>query len=137
MVFRMTKHKHTFELDGGPCITCGKTVIEISEDIIDMNHSPVKKIKSAIERLREKGIVGKPIELDFAKARQDAIDAKNKEYREAKEQEKSRIAVIQCPSCKSTDKEHIVKSNDNGIFGPGYHSWIVEEHFVCNKCGII
>jgi len=28
----MKKHKHIFELDGGPCLKCGKTVAEIIEE---------------------------------------------------------------------------------------------------------
>ena len=49
--------------------------------------------------------------------------------------ENERISSIQCPSCKSTDKKHIIKRNNNGIMGPGFRSWIVEEHFECNECG--
>ena len=93
------------------------------------------KLKSEIEKLREKGIVGKSIDFNFAKSYQERIDAKNKAYIEAKEKEEARIALITCPSCKSTDKEHIIKSDSNGVCGPGYHSWIIDEYFVCNNCG--
>lgn len=59
--------------------------------------------------------------------------------REAKEKakkiEQERIDNIKCPSCKSTSKKHIVKTDSNGIIGPGYCSWIIEEYFVCKECG--
>jgi hypothetical protein len=96
-----------------------------------MEFGIMAKIKSAIEKLREKGIVGKP----YAENYQDRIDRKNKEYLETKEKEEARIALIECPSCKSTDKEHIIESNSNGIIGPGYSSWVTNEYFVCNNCG--
>lgn len=92
------------------------------------------KLKSAIEKLEEKGIFGKPVELDpdwYEKAmakRQAEVDAERKA-------EEDRIKKIKCPSCKSTSKDHIEKRNDNGIFGPGYSSWIVDEYYVCRKCG--
>jgi hypothetical protein len=28
----MRRHKHKFELDGGPCIKCGKTVADIMQE---------------------------------------------------------------------------------------------------------
>jgi len=29
---KKSKHKHKFELDGGPCLICGKTMVEIFEE---------------------------------------------------------------------------------------------------------
>jgi transposase-like protein len=72
---------------------------------------------------------------DYMESYQERIDAKNKAFREAKEKEDTRIALIECPSCKSTNKEHIIKRDSNGVCGPGYHSWIIDEYFVCNECG--
>jgi hypothetical protein len=92
------------------------------------------KLKSAIEKLEEKGIFGTPVELPhdwYEKAmakRQAEVDAEQKA-------EADRIKKIKCPSCKSTSKDHIEKRNDNGIYGPGYSSWIVDEYYVCKKCG--
>jgi protein-arginine kinase activator protein McsA len=98
----------------------------------------MKKIKSSFssieEKLKKKGILGEPMELDpdwYEKSiakRQAEIDAERKA-------EEDRIKKIKCPSCKSTSKDHIVKRDDNGIFGPGYSSWIIDEYFVCKKCG--
>ena len=34
--------------------------------------------------------------------------------------ENERISSIQCPSCKSTDKKHIIKRNNNGIMGQDF-----------------
>ena len=92
------------------------------------------KLKSAIEKLQEKGIFSKPVELDpdwyekALKKRQDEIDAEKKI-------EEDRIKKIKCPSCKSVSKQHVEKRKDNGIYGPGFSSWIVDEYYVCNKCG--
>lgn len=94
----------------------------------------VKPLKSAIDKLREKGIVGTPIEFDPDWYRK-RMEEKTRLEEEARKKEENRIKKIKCPSCKSTSKNHVVKRNDNGIFGPGYSSWVVDEYFVCNKCG--
>jgi transposase-like protein len=51
-------------------------------------------------------------------------------------EEKERIDKIKCPACKSTNKHHHKKYENNGILGPGSASWIVEEYLVCLDCGI-
>ena len=79
------------------------------------------KIKSTEEKEKLKW---KPVEFD-----------ENWYEQHLQAEEENRIKKIKCPSCKSTSKEHIEKRNDNGIIGPGYSSWLVEEYFVCNKCG--
>ena len=59
------------------------------------------------------------------------------EARMKKEQEeKERIDSIKCPACKSTNKHHHKKYQNNGILGPGSTSWITEEYLVCLDCGI-
>jgi transposase-like protein len=63
------------------------------------------------------------------------VAKRNAEIEAEKKAEEDRIAKIECPSCHSTSKEHVVKRNDNGIIGPGYSSWIIDEYFVCKKCG--
>lgn len=88
-----------------------------------------------LEELLKKGVVRTIPNIDFIETYKERIEKKNKTYRETKEKEEERISAIQCPSCKSTDKKHIVKRNNNSIVGPGYSSWIVEEHFECNECG--
>ena len=55
--------------------------------------------------------------------------------KEAQRIEKERIDKIKCPSCKSTDKKHVVKRDSNGVCGPGYATWITDEYFVCKDCG--
>jgi hypothetical protein len=71
----------------------------------------MKKIKTTEEKLKEEGIISIPVNFNFAKVYQDNIDAKNRAFREAKEKEEARIALIECPSC------------------------IIDEYFVCNNCG--
>jgi anaerobic selenocysteine-containing dehydrogenase len=64
-----------------------------------------------------------------------AVAKRKAEVEAERKTEKDRIAKIKCPSCKSTSKDHIEKRKDNGINGPGYSSWIVDEYFVCKKGG--
>ena len=52
------------------------------------------------------------------------------------QEEKERIDKIKCPACKSTNKHHHKKYQNNGIIGSGSASWIVEEYLVCLDCGI-
>jgi protein-arginine kinase activator protein McsA len=92
------------------------------------------KIKSPIEKLKEKGIVGIPVKLDPDWYKKH-LEAEQKAKEEARKKEEDRIKKIKCPSCKSTSKDHIEKRNDNGIIGPGYSSWVIEEYYVCKKCG--
>lgn len=51
-------------------------------------------------------------------------------------EEQDRINDMECPLCKSKDKNHIVKYVSNGVFGPGYHSKVTDDYYVCNSCGI-
>ena len=92
------------------------------------------KIKSTEERLKEKGILSEPLELppDWYEKQ---IKAKKEAEEKARKEEANRIRKIKCPSCKSTSKDHIEKRNDNGVCGPGYCSWIIDEYYVCRKCG--
>jgi predicted Zn-ribbon and HTH transcriptional regulator len=64
-----------------------------------------------------------------------AVAQRKAEIEAEEKAEIDRIKAIKCPSCKSTSKDHIEKRDDNGIIGPGYSSWIVDEYFVCKKCG--
>jgi transposase-like protein len=63
------------------------------------------------------------------------IESEKKAKEQAIKIEHERIGKLKCPSCDSTMKEHIVKSDNNGVFGPGYRSWVRDEYFVCLECG--
>ena len=94
------------------------------------------KIKSAIEKLREKGIIGIPVNIDpdwYGKHLKAEAETREK----ARLIEEERIAKLACPLCGSIEKLHIIKSGSNDIIGPGYRSWIVDEYYVCEKCGIM
>lgn len=94
----------------------------------------VKPLKSGKQKLEEMGIFSTPVDIDpdwYGKH----LREKARLEEEARKVEETRIKKIKCPSCKSVSKNHVVKRNDNGIYGPGYASWIVDEYFVCNKCG--
>jgi len=73
----------------------------------------MRKLKSAIDRLAEKGIVGKPIDLDPDWYRKH-LKEQERLKEEARKEEENRIKKIKCPS---------------GIFFVGY------KYFVCKKCG--
>lgn len=95
----------------------------------------MKKIKliSAEGELRKKGLFV-PIKLDPDWYKKH-LEVKIEDEEKAHKAEEDRIKKIKCPSCKSTSKDHIEKRNDNGIFGPGYSSWLIDEYFVCRECG--
>ena len=99
----------------------------------------MKRFKSELDKLIEKGIIGKPVKTvdhdpDWYRKH---IEAERKAEEEAQLKEQKRINGLECPSCKSTNKKHVVKRNDNVIIGPGYSSWVIEEYFVCKECGIM
>jgi protein-arginine kinase activator protein McsA len=95
-----------------------------------------KMFKTVEEKLREKGILGTTVDLD-PNWYENIMKKENERKENDRKEEQERIDKLKCPSCKSTDKEHIIKSDSNGILGPGYHSWLIDEYFVCNNCGIM
>jgi hypothetical protein len=68
------------------------------------------------------------------------VEEQKRIEREAKlkkeQEEKERINKIKCPACKSINKHHHTKYQNNGILGPGAASWITEEYLICLDCGI-
>jgi len=44
---------------------------------------------------------------------------------------------MNCPVCKSENIKHEENREDNGVCGPGYSSWIVDEYYVCKDCGVM
>ena len=94
------------------------------------------KIKSAEEKLKEKGIISESIEFS-CDWYEKHIEEEEVAAKAAQLKEENRIKELKCPLCYSTHKEHIIKSESNGIIGPGYSSWILDEYFVCKNCGIM
>ena len=41
-----------------------------------------------------------------------------------------------CPVCKDTNTKHVERRQDNGCIGQGFNSWVVDEYWFCNNCGI-
>ena len=75
---------------------------------------------------------------DVKKAVFDWQEEKRKKEEAAKRaiaREERRVKNMKCPVCQSTKKEHVVKTDNNGVFGPGGHSWVTEEYYVCKNCG--
>lgn len=42
----------------------------------------------------------------------------------------------ECPVCKSVNTKDASVRQSNGIIGPGFASWIVDEKWLCNDCGV-
>lgn len=42
-----------------------------------------------------------------------------------------------CPCCKSENIGESYKTENNGVFGPGYAAWKVDSKLVCNNCGVL
>ena len=79
----------------------------------------------------------KPLDVGDFGARlkeQQRLEWESKKKKE--EEEKERINKIPCPTCKSTNKHHHKKYENNGIMGPGSRAWITEEYLVCLNCGV-
>ena len=87
-----------------------------------------KNKDSKLEKFLD-GIEIKPFDSDDWDKRQE------KRKKEVKQEEK-RIKNIKCPCCKSTKKSHVINSENNGIMGPGYHSRITDEYYLCLGCGV-
>ena len=89
------------------------------------------------KRVKFEGLKGEPIDLsNFYKDKLEREQKELEERRKEEELEKERINKIECPLCKSTDKIHHIKRNNNGIIGSGYSSWITDEYLICKSCGI-
>jgi transposase-like protein len=94
-----------------------------------------KRIKINFETINE----GKFEPVDMKKVYEDQkkMEAEDLErYKSEVKKEEKRIKEMTCPSCKSKEKNHYVNRESNGIFGPGRASWLVEEYYICMKCGI-
>ena len=76
------------------------------------------------KRIKFPGITGETIDLSNFWADKLKREEQEEELkRKMEEQEVVRINEIKCPVCKSTDKIHYIKRNDNGIvrfFLPDY-----------------
>lgn len=46
------------------------------------------------------------------------------------------VVLKKCSVCKSKEKHHHKKYENNGIIGPGSRGWIAEEYLICMSCGI-
>lgn len=93
-----------------------------------MKNNNLKKLLKFIDDVSTK-------EINYQQLFADFEEKKEKKLAEHKKLEEIRINKIQCPSCKDNNKEHIVKTDNNGVFGPGYSSWIIDEYYVCKSCG--
>lgn len=80
---------------------------------------------------------GTPIDMNeyFNRLEQERKEA-DERAKIAAEIESERIENMTCPVCKSNQKKHYVKSNNNGVYGPGSYSWITDDYYICLECGV-
>jgi len=89
------------------------------------------------KRVKFEGLKGEPIDLsNFYKDKLEREQKELEEKRKEEELEKERINKIECPLCKSTDKIHNIKRDNNGIIGSGFSTWVTDEYLICKSCGI-
>ncbi len=80
----------------------------------------------------------KPVDMKaHLEKREKEIKEDQQRYEAEVAAEKERLKDLSCPVCKNTDKKHVVISKDNGIIGPGYHSRVLQDYYVCQGCGIM
>ncbi len=48
-----------------------------------------------------------------------------------------KIMLNKCPLCKSDNVKHEELTRSNEVCGPGHHTWIIMEYWVCEECGIM
>jgi len=94
----------------------------------------MKKIKSVEDKFQKKEILRASVDWDYDWY-EKAKEENRKDEQIAHKKEEERIEKLKCPLCTSPDKKRIIKSENNGILGPSYHSWAIDEYFVCKKCG--
>jgi transposase-like protein len=96
---------------------------------------PKLKGSEIFEKISKKG---NPIDFDKIYREIEAERKRDAKIAEEKaKKEKERLSNIKCPLCKSKNKNHVVKSENNGVMGPGYSSWETENYYVCLDCGIM
>ena len=63
-----------------------------------------------------------------------------REKQEQEEEEKKNSRKVICPVCKYTDRFdmfHNQITDDNGVCGPGFSSWVILEYNCCPECGVM
>ena len=89
------------------------------------------------KRFKFPKIEGTPIDVSgWYKDQKEREETELKRKIDEQKLEEERIKKIKCPVCKSTDKIVHIKSNNNGVMGPGFSSWITDEYLICKDCGI-
>jgi transposase-like protein len=57
-------------------------------------------------------------------------------YKKEVKEEELRIEKLSCPVCSNSKKRRFITAESNGVMGPGYHSRITNDYFICETCGI-
>ena len=57
-------------------------------------------------------------------------------YKKEIKEEELRIEKLSCPVCLNSKKRRFKTAESNGVMGPGYHSRITNDYFICETCGI-
>ena len=97
----------------------------------------MKKNKSTITDPNEILKMLKPVNTEkWAKEAERRIKREQREWDRKNEIETKRLENLSCPCCNSKKKQHVVKSKNNGVIGPGFHSWVTDDYYVCLDCGV-
>ena len=91
--------------------------------------------KSKLEDLHK--YLGNLNTKDIAERMKKGLEKRKEEKEKRKKDEDERLANIKCPACKSSNKEHVAKRGDNGVYGPGFSSWLIDEYYYCTDCGVM
>lgn len=94
-----------------------------------------KREKTSLEKINE----GKYTPIDMSKYFEEQQKAYLNDilrYEKETKQEYQRIEKLECPACKSKKKKYHCERNSNGIYGPGHHSFITNEYYICENCGV-
>jgi transposase-like protein len=93
------------------------------------------KLKTNFDKILET-LEAKPVDMKKVyEDRKKQIESAQKKWDAEYKKEQKRIENLFCPCCKSKEKSHVLKSTSNGVFGPGYHSTVTDDYYVCMNCG--
>lgn len=78
----------------------------------------------------------KPVDMKkYYEDRKKQLEKAQKKWDSDYQKEQTRIQNMVCPCCKGKEKQHVFKFTSNKVMGPGYHSSVTDDYYVCLKCG--
>lgn len=101
-----------------------------------MKNKTAERIKVTKKSL---GILEEAVPVDMEAYYKRKVEEKKRDelrYKNEIAEESERIKKMKCPACSSVNKKRHTTSKNNGIIGPGYRSTILDDYYICQKCGI-